>query len=514
MLLRGPAALDHIVYFFNRIPMRKQSLTAPIALILLALLAACGGEDTQQAAAPVPAAPADSAVPAAPVSPAVIQTLLPAKLVVRPSNVRLGPILPGESQSASITLANEGEEVLTIREIRLDADPTELSATGSCLDAAPKVLARSETCELKILFVPIQSGGDIAGEVVITPEGDNPPVFVPVAASRAVQPPAPPSIEPMAYAPSPALENAIAVYQQRRGGRMMVVDNELPPGANDVVTKDQDYTPLGFAPTISTLPVDRSRLVTADKYIPAVLENTINSQLPGGRIVGVVETHVYGGDGRLILLPAGSRAIGVYESLGRQGDTRLRASFVRVMRPDGAAIAIDGDPAADPMGRLGLIGDVDNRYFDRFAGPLLISLINAIGSWATAPETIVRTDSVGNANTSQTLSPEQQGFQNFANDLSFVTQRLVEENLNLAPIITVPGGTRFYIMPTRDIMLQGYSLVAAPGSQPGPGAVQFAAAGQQGQQPATTPAGEPFRANPDFNSPPVPANRATPGVAP
>lgn len=491
--------------------MRQPILNALIVFVLFSALTACGGEDTADAPpTPTPPPAETSAVPAAPVGPAVIQALQPAKLVVRPSNIRLGPILPGESQNATLTLANEGEEVLTIREIRLDADPTELTASGSCLSSSPKVLGRSESCELNILFVPIQSGGEVVGEVVIAPEGDNPPVFVPVSATRAVQPVAP-VIEPMAYEPSPALENAIALYQQRRAGQMLVVDSELPAGAGDVITKDQDYTPLGFAPTISTLPVDRSRLITADKYIPAVLENTINSQLPGGRIVGVVETHVYGGDGRLILIPAGSRAIGVYESLGRQGDTRLRASFVRVMRPDGAAVAIEGDPAADPMGRLGLIGDVDNRYFDRFAGPLLISLINAIGSWATAPETIVRTDSVGNTNTSQTLSAEQQGFQNFANDLSFVTQRLVEENLNLAPIITIPGGTRFYIMPTRDIMLQGYSLLAAPGATLNAAGQEFAAAAIPPGQAGNTTG---LRATPDVNAPPVPANRATAGVAP
>lgn len=495
--------------------MRYRNFLSLLCAVAILSLAACGGEEAKPAPAPAPA-PSDAAIPQAPVSPAVIQILQPAKLVIRPSSLRLGPILPGEAQEQIITLTNEGEELLTIREIRLDADPTELNASGSCLDASPKVLAKAEKCELKISFVPIQSGGDVVGEVVIAPEGDNPPVFVPLTATRAVQPPAPPEPPPLVLAPSPALENAIAMYQQRRTGTMAVLDSEPERGAADIITKDQDYTPIGFAPTISTLPVDRSRLITADKYIPAVLENTINSQLPGGRIVGVVETNVYSGDGRFVLIPAGSRAIGVYESLGRQGDTRLRASFVRIMRPDGSAIAIEGDPAADPMGRLGLIGDVDNRYFDRFAGPLLISLINAVGTYATAPETIVRTDSIGNTNTSQTLSAEQQGYQNFANDLSFVAQRLVEENLNLAPIITIPGGTRFYIMPTRDMLLQGFTLAAAPGGNTNPEAQQFAAA--QPNPPPAPPGGNsgsiPGNSPRETISPPVPNSRGQAGVAP
>ncbi len=497
-------------------------LSLMFAILAMLTLTACGSEEEKPPAPVAPVQDGNAAIPTSPVGPAVIQTLKPAKMVVRPSSVRMGPLLPGSSETKTISISNEGEEVLTINEIRFDADPTELSAVGSCLEVSPgtsKVLGKSESCEVSLLFVPIQAGGEVQGEIVIVPDGDNSPAFIPVVAVKAVQPLAPPAPPPMVYAPSPALENAVAMYRQRRGGQMAILDSDLDP-VNDpknIITKDQDYTPIGFAPTISTLPVDRSRLVTADKYIPAVLENTINSQLPGGRIVGVVENHVYGGDGRFILIPAGSRAIGVYESLSRQGDTRLKASFVRVMRPDGAAIAIEGDPAADPMGRLGLIGDVDNRYFDRFAGPLLISLINAIGTYATAPETIITSDGAGNVSTSQTLSAEEQAYQNFATDLSYVSQRLVEENLNLAPIITVPGGTRFYIMPTRDIMLQGFNLVGVPGAVSEPGNQQVAHANppppvppqQQpaiGAQPNNSPRAVP--------APPTPNRGAQPGYAP
>lgn len=489
---------------------------ASIGICLLALTA-CGDD----APAPAPEAPpqqSSAVVPTAPVSPAVIQTLKPARMVVRPSNVQMGPVLPGSSENKVVVISNEGEEALTINELRLDADPTELSASGSCLVSMPLVLARSQSCEISLLFTPLQPGGQLNGEIVISPEGDNPPAFVPITAVRAV--PAPQALPPAptVYAPSAGVENAIALYRERRQGRMVVVENELERSPGDIITKDQDYTPIGFAPTISTLPVDRSRLITADKYIPAILENTINSQLAGGRIVGIVEQHVYGGDGRYVLLPAGSRAIGVYESLARQGDTRLRASFVRVMRPDGAAIAIEGDPASDIMGRLGLVGDVDNRYFERFAGPLLISLINAVGTYATSPDTIISSESTGLTTTTQTLTPEQQAYQNFANDLSFISQRLVEENLNLAPIITIPGGTRFYIMPTRDIMLQNYSLVSAVPPVPNDNAPTQTAAAPvgtgQAAGPGTTAPGTGRPANVGSSSPNVSGSSAQPGYIP
>jgi type IV secretion system protein VirB10 len=427
-------------------------------VVCLFVLSTCGNDEAPtpppppvqpQAAEPTPAPQV--------VSPAVIQALQPAKMVVRPPSLHLGPTLPGSSTNGLITIANEGEENLTLREIRLDADQTELSVGGSCMERVPQILTKGQSCEVNIAFTPLAAGGDLIGELVITPEGnENAPAFIPVTASKAT-PATPPT--PVVQGPSPELMAAVELYEKRKAGNLTILESAPDPGPGDIITKDLDYTPIGFAPTVSTLPVDRSRMITADKYINAVLENTINSQLAGGRIVGVIEQHVYGGDGRLVLLPAGSRAIGVYESLGRQGDTRLRASFVRVMRPDGAAISIEGDPAADVMGRLGMIGDVDNRYFERFAGPLLISMIGAIGTYATNSDTIRSTDANGLTTTSQTLTPEQQAYQNFATDLSFITQRLVEESINLAPIITIPGGTRFVIMPTRDMVMQGYNLV-------------------------------------------------------
>ncbi|MGE0252253.1 MAG: TrbI/VirB10 family protein [Dongiaceae bacterium] len=469
------------------------------AVLSLCALAACGEEKKAEVPPPAPPPP-PIAAPIPEPAPLLPPIQRPGRLSYGPSNLQLGPTLPGNSDSRSFVLTNTGEITLALNDVRLEGDQGELSLGGSCINLMPRNLAPNESCDLTVMFTPIQSGPDVNAEVQINHDGENSPLFLPVVAIRAIAPPPP---APMVRGPSLQLENAIAVAQARMGGRMAVVSEPPPPGPESIISQDLDYTPIGFPPTVSSLPVDRSRLVTADRYIGAVLENTINSQLAGGRIVGVVERHVYGGDGRFVLIPAGSRAVGVYEPLQRQGDTRLRATFLRVMRPDGVAYSTEeGDPSADVMGRLGLIGDVDNRYFDRYAGPLLISLINAIGTYATAPETITRTDSTGNTSTSQTLTPEQQSFQNFSNDLSFIAQRLVEENLNLAPIITIPGGTRFFIMPTKDIMLRGYQFVAANPAIP-PGALTETA----------QIAGQPVGQAPDTAYAVVPANQAgAPGL--
>jgi type IV secretion system protein VirB10 len=115
----------------------------------------------------------------------------------------------------------------------------------------------------------------------------------------------------------------------------------------------------------STLPVDRYRVITADRYIGAVLENSVNSQIPG-RIIAIVERNIYGADGRLALLPKGTRIICSYQSLAKVGDTRLNVGCSRAIRPDGASVMLTDAQGADQMARTGLVGDVDIRMWERY----------------------------------------------------------------------------------------------------------------------------------------------------
>lgn len=55
--------------------------------------------------------------------------------------------------------------------------------------------------------------------------------------------------------------------------------------------------------TEASKPIDMTRVLHVAKHIPAILENRINSQLPG-KIIAQISENVYGGHGRTILIPA------------------------------------------------------------------------------------------------------------------------------------------------------------------------------------------------------------------
>lgn len=225
----------------------------------------------------------------------------------------------------------------------------------------------------------------------------------------------------------------------------------LPPQKGEkqkVRLQDPDYQQwedASFEESRSTLPVDRSRILTADMRIPAILEDSINSQV-GGRMVAIVERDILSPNGKYVLIPAYSRIICSYDSLGEVGQTRLPVQCKRLIRPDGVSVALKESIAADQSGRTGLIGDLDQRVWERYGAAFLIS--------ATA--SLAQAGSYANQARSQsTLSQLLTGASDeFSHNLSEATSQVIEQNINLAPILTIPPGSHIQIIPSSDIVLR------------------------------------------------------------
>jgi len=176
---------------------------------------------------------------------------------------------------------------------------------------------------------------------------------------------------------------------------------------------------------------DKGSVVAQGAMIPAVLETALDSDLPGFARA-VVSRDVRSFDGLAVLIPRGSRVIGEYRPATSEGQTRAFVIWTRVLRPDGVSIQI-GSPATDPLGRAGLSGSVDNHFFQRFSGAILLTVINA-GAYALAgtPSTEVVVGSSGGtagvAGAASAFAPA-----------------------NIAPTIKVPQGAPIRIFVARDL---------------------------------------------------------------
>ncbi len=115
------------------------------------------------------------------------------------------------------------------------------------------------------------------------------------------------------------------------------------------------------------------RLVPQGTIISAVMETALNSDLPG-YARALVTTDVLSFDGSSVLIPAGSRVIGEYNSGVAQGASRIFIIWSRLIRPDGVSIAL-GSPAVDELGRGGLGGKVNRHFLQRYGGAILLSVL-------------------------------------------------------------------------------------------------------------------------------------------
>lgn len=117
-----------------------------------------------------------------------------------------------------------------------------------------------------------------------------------------------------------------------------------------------------------------SLTVPQGTVIPAVLETALDSTRPGA-VRALVQRDIVGFDGSRVLIPRGSRLYGEYEAGLGAGQNRALVRWTRLLRPDGVTIALDA-PASDPLGRAGIKGDVDGKFFQRFGGAILQSVLD------------------------------------------------------------------------------------------------------------------------------------------
>ena len=119
-----------------------------------------------------------------------------------------------------------------------------------------------------------------------------------------------------------------------------------------------------------TAPLSRYE-IKAGWEIPAVLEQALNSDLPG-ELKALVSSNVYDtASGRYLLIPQGSRLVGVYNSRIGYGQDGVQVVWDRVIYPDGSSLDLSGMIGQDAHGFSGFRDKVDRHYtrLDRLRGP-------------------------------------------------------------------------------------------------------------------------------------------------
>lgn len=186
--------------------------------------------------------------------------------------------------------------------------------------------------------------------------------------------------------------------------------------------------------------------VTAGSIIPAVMLTAINSDLPGA-IVAQVRSDVFDTfDFRTLLIPAGSRLIGRYDSDIATGQNRLLVVWDEMIFPNGRRIALEGMGAMDGQGAAGMRDQVHTHFWRTWGNALLISAIG-VAAQQSQPQ---------NANQNNTPTGSQQATAAAANSLNETAQQVLRRNLNISPTLEIRPGYTFNVLVNRSISLPPY----------------------------------------------------------
>ncbi|EHI77782.1 hypothetical protein HMPREF9093_01755 [Fusobacterium sp. oral taxon 370 str. F0437] len=181
--------------------------------------------------------------------------------------------------------------------------------------------------------------------------------------------------------------------------------------------------------------------IKAGDFIPAILQTGINSDLPSKTIVAVVSENVRDTiRGKHILIPQGTKIIGVYDSSITFGQERLLIIWQRLIFPNGKTIGLDNMQGVDLSGKAGITGDVNNHFSTLLKGVILSSIMGSAGAIVTERK-----------NDWRGAAAEGAGEQ-----IVTIGDNFAERALSRQPTITIEPGTRFNIIVHSDLILEPY----------------------------------------------------------
>lgn len=204
---------------------------------------------------------------------------------------------------------------------------------------------------------------------------------------------------------------------------------------------------------VATRVGNTASLVAQGKLIEAVLETAIHTDFPG-MLRATVARDVYSESGKNILIPKGSRLVGSYESNVVRGQSRVYIIWGRLIRPDGVDIALDS-PGTDQLGRSGVEGRVDSKFFEVFGQAFLLSALTTTiaiaADQATDNSPVTSTENTDGSNrTSGAVSDF--AIAEAVRDISDAGKGYLSELMNTRPSISIDQGTRLNVFVNRDLL--------------------------------------------------------------
>jgi type IV secretory pathway VirB10-like protein len=297
-----------------------------------------------------------------------------------------------------------------------------------------------------------------AGQVVDFVPNTGEPIEIKPTVSQEEKPPADLSTEEMfeeSFNPTEELRAQLRSQLVGTGGAQF---SHRRPGGDIQYKKvlvnnntNKNWDSFGSPSDYASYPVDMQRVITNDMYIRCTLIDAIYSEMEG-RVTCRITYNIYGAQGRLILIPAGSVAVGYHGTIEAVGNTRIPVNWTQVTTPQGIRINFAEEVgSSDSVGRAGITGKIDRKYDEKYGAALLISAVSVLTNLQVA----------------RSLD-EGIEIDNLTNSLDEISKQIIKENADIQPVLLAGQGKTILLKPTTDIWFQepcGYDVQLIPVSE-------------------------------------------------
>ena len=244
-----------------------------------------------------------------------------------------------------------------------------------------------------------------------------------------------------------ALESPQMVSAFHDGGTLEIARTNGQQGTNFNVGNSTDQA-------VTLHPPASAFSVMAGSVIPAVLVSGINSDLPGPILAQVSQNVFDSATGKYLLVPQGSRLIGIYQNASTYGQQRVEIAWQRLIFPNTSSMDLPQMPGADQGGYSGFTDEVNNHYLRTFGTAAVMSLISAgqmVGQMATfggggtyGP--------YGYSQPNQWAMASQTAGSAASGQFGSVGQQMIGQGMNRPPTIEIRPGYQFNVMVTEDLV--------------------------------------------------------------
>jgi type IV secretory pathway VirB10-like protein len=176
-----------------------------------------------------------------------------------------------------------------------------------------------------------------------------------------------------------------------------------------------------------------------------VLEGVLTNHIDGGfagPMIVMLTTDYYSHDHQQLLLPQGTRLIGTVQSVSGNGQRKLFVTFNRAICPDGFSLDLNKFIGLDPLGTTGLATNVNNHYLSSFAAAATVGGIGGLSQVGNNGTVLDANTQIRNGISAQTAQESEQ---------------ILNQFLNLLPVITVKEGSRARVYINQDILIPSYA---------------------------------------------------------